>query len=296
MVVHRGNSKKGHYIIFLKPGGGPHWALFDDDTVQWVQEKGVLDQEATILVNTRQDGRCMVENETITIPDDGQVDGSPPLEIGESRINHSGSATTTTGGGTLEKQGTREPPDDTLQPTAPSYPPEMGDHSLFRELLERARQDPAAQEYDPAEAITGPPNKERQQQKDAKQVQELRTFQDYLHEHGVREKEVDTFGNYLFLSIARYVTEQEDLYSAATPEHPKSLYSETARSIRNLALDHMLEHRSAFEGSFGRKSTTLTTTDPITANTEIDTVMEEELAADMERDALDSALDPDLDQ
>ncbi len=28
VVVHRGNSKKGHYIIFLKPAGGPHWALY----------------------------------------------------------------------------------------------------------------------------------------------------------------------------------------------------------------------------------------------------------------------------
>ena len=91
------------------------------------------------------------------------------------------------------------------------------------------------------------------------------------------------------------MTEQEAMYSTATPEDPKSLHSNTARSIRNLALDHMLEHRSAFEGSLGSKSNTRTTTDRITANTEIDTVMEEELAAERERDALDSALDPDLD-
>ena len=91
------------------------------------------------------------------------------------------------------------------------------------------------------------------------------------------------------------MTEQEAMYSTATPEDPKSLYSNTARSIRNLALDHMLEHRSAFEGSFGSKSNKRTTTDRITADTEIDTVMEEELAAERERDALDSALDPDLD-
>ena len=74
------------------------------------------------------------------------------------------------------------------------------------------------------------------------------------------------------------MTEQEDMYSTATPEDPKSLHSNTVRSIRNLALDHMLEHRSAFEGSLGSKSNTRTTTDRITANTEIDTVMEEELA------------------
>ena len=76
VVVHQGNSKKGHYITFLKPAGDPHWALFDDDTVQWVQEKRVLDQEATILVYTRPD--CRVEDGTIIIPDDGQEDGRPP--------------------------------------------------------------------------------------------------------------------------------------------------------------------------------------------------------------------------
>jgi hypothetical protein len=171
----------------------------------------------------------------------------------------------------------------------------MGDHSLHRELLERARQDPATQERNLDEAMTGTPNKERQLQEDAQQVQELRAFQDYLHEHGLREEEVDALGNCLFLSIARHVAEQEDMYSTATPEDPKFLHSKTARSIRNLALDHMLEHRTAFEGSFGRKSTTLTTTYRITADTETDAVMEEELAAEMERDALDSALDPDLD-
>jgi hypothetical protein len=53
-------------------------------------------------------------------------------------------------------------------------------------------------------------------------------------------KKLIPFGNCLFLSIARHVSEQEDLYSAATPEDPKSLHSETARSVRNLALDHML--------------------------------------------------------
>ena len=37
VVVHQGDSKKGHYVTFLKPAGGPHWALLDDDTVKWVQ-------------------------------------------------------------------------------------------------------------------------------------------------------------------------------------------------------------------------------------------------------------------
>ena len=67
VVVHQGDSKKGHYITFIKPAGGPHWALFDDDSVKWVQEQEVLDQEATILVYTRPDG--VVETETIIIPD-----------------------------------------------------------------------------------------------------------------------------------------------------------------------------------------------------------------------------------
>ena len=249
---------------------------------RWLFTKEMQKKDTT-LVYTRPD--YMVENETITIPDDGKED--EPLETGETRIKHSGPVAVTTGDSTLEKQGTREP--------APSNPPEIGDHSLYRELLERARQDPATQERDLEEAMTGTPNKKRQLQEDVKQVQEMRAFQDYLHEHGLREGEVDAFGNCLFLSIARHMTEQEAMYSTATPEDPKSLHSNTARSIRNLALDHMLEHRSAFEGSFGSKSNKRTTTDRITADTEIDTVMEEELEAERERDALDSALDPDLD-
>jgi hypothetical protein len=234
----------------------------------------------------------MVEKETITIPDDGQEDRSPP-EMDETRINHSGSTTDTTGSSTSEKE-TREPA-DTLQPSAPSNTPETGDHSLYRELLERECQDPATQERDLEEVMSGPSNKDRQLQEDAKQVQEMRAFQDYFREHGQREEEVDVFGNCLFLSITRHVSEQEDMYSTETPEDPKSLYRETASTVLNLALDHMLEHRSAFEVSFGRRPTTLMTTDQMAANREIDTVMEEELATEMERDALDSALDPDLD-
>ncbi len=80
----------------------------------------------------------------------------------------------------IGKTGTREPTENTLQPPVPSNLSEMGDHSLHRELLERARQDPATQERDLDEAMTGTPNKERQLQEDAQQVQELRAFQDYL--------------------------------------------------------------------------------------------------------------------
>jgi hypothetical protein len=182
VVVHQGNAKKGHYITFLKPAGDPHWDFFDDDTVQWVQEKRVLDQEVTILVYTRPDGRA--ENENITLPDGGQEDGSPPLEIGGTRINPSRSVTTTTGGSTPEKQGTLGQA-DTLQPPAPSNLLQTGDHSLYRELLERARQDPATQKRELEEALTGSSNKERQLQEDATQVQELQAVQDYLHEHGL---------------------------------------------------------------------------------------------------------------
>ncbi len=105
---------------------------------------------------------------------------------------------------------------------------------------------------------------------------ELRTFRDYLHKHGLREQEVDSFGNCLFLSITRHVTNQEDMYSTETPGDPKTLYSKTARSIRDLTLEHILEHSSTFEGSFDRRSTVITTTDLTTVNTEIDTATENE--------------------
>ena len=135
VVVHQGNSKKGHYITFLKPTEGPHWALFDDHSVQGVQETRVLAQEATILVYTRPD--CMSEDETITI-DDGQEEGSSPLEMGEESNNHSGQATSTTGGRTPERQDTSETVDNTSQPPVPSNLPETEDRSLYRELFERA--------------------------------------------------------------------------------------------------------------------------------------------------------------
>ena len=91
-------------------------------------------------------------------------------------------------------------------------------------------------------------------------------------------------------------TTQEDIYPTATGD-PKTLYSIMARSIRDLALEHMLAHRSTFESSFGRRSAVITTTDLTTANTEMDMVTENEPEAivEMERDALASALDPDLD-
>ena len=163
VVVHQGNSTKGHYITFLKPAEGPHWALFDDHNVQWVQEKEVLAQEATILVYTRPD--CMVEDETITILDDEQEEGSSPLEMGKERNIHAGrvkeqTPTPTAGGSTLERQDTRELVDDTLQPPASGNLPETGDRSLYRELLERVHQDSTTQERDLEEAMTGTPNKE----------------------------------------------------------------------------------------------------------------------------------------
>ena len=285
VVVHRGDSKKGHYITFLKPAGGPHWALFDDDIVKWVQEKEVLDQEATILVYTRPDG--VVETETIIIPDDGQEDRSP-REMGDP-----GLVTTTTGNNTPGKAARESA--DTRQSSAPSNMMETGDHSLYRELLERAFQDPATEESDLEKVMPGPSNKDQQLQEEAKQRQETRVFQDHLQEHGLREEEVEVFGNCLFLSIARHVAKESDMYSSETPEDPESRYKKTARMVRNLALDHMLGHRSSFESSFGKKSSTLMGNDQMAADNGTDSVPEEVQAAEMERDALDSALDLDLD-
>ena len=110
----------------------------------------------------------------------------------------------------------------------------------------------------------------------------MRAFQDHLQEHGLRKEEVEVFGNCLFLSIARHVAEQEDMYSPETPENPEFRYKDTACMVRNLSLNHMLEHRLAFESSFGKKSTRLMITDQM--NSETGSVMEEVLATDTERD------------
>jgi hypothetical protein len=150
----------------------------------------------------------------------------------------------------------RETVDNTFRPPALSNLPETRDHPLYRELLERVHQDPTTQECDLEEGMTRQPNNERQVQEDVKQVQKLRAFKDYLHEHGLQEEEVGGFGNCLFLSIGRHVPTLEDIYSIATPEDPKSLYNETTSSIRDLTLDHILEHRSAFEGSYPRTRNT----------------------------------------
>jgi hypothetical protein len=80
------------------------------------------------------------------------------------------------------------------------------------------------------------------------------------------------------------------MYSSGTPEDPESRYKKTAGMVRKLALDHMLWHRSSFESSFGKKSSTLLVNDQIATDNGTDLVMEE-----VERDALDSALDLDLD-
>jgi hypothetical protein len=282
VVVHRGDSRKGHYFTFLKPAGVPHWALFDDDIVRWVQEKEVLDQEATILVYTRPDS--VVETETIIIQDDGQEDRSP------RGMGDSVSVTATTGNNTLGK-ALRESA-DTQQSSALSNMVESGDHSLYRELLERAFQDPVTEESDLEKVMTGPSNKDQQLQEEAKQRQETRVFQEHLQEHGLREEEVEAFGNCLFLSIARHMDKEADTYSSETPEDPESW---TAGRVRNQALDHMLRYRSSFENSFGKKSSTLMVNDQMVADNRTDSVLEEVQAADMERDALDSATDLDLD-
>ena len=173
---------------------------------------------------------------------------------------------------------------------------ETGDHSLYRELLERALQDPTTEESDLKKVMPGLANKDRQLQEEAQQRLETRAFQDYLQEHGLREEEVEAFGNCLFLSITRHVANQEDMHLT---EDPESRYKKTASRVRNLALDHMLEHRLSFENSFGKKSSTLMVDDQIaTDNDQIVTdnsVTEEVSTAEMERDALASALDLDLD-
>jgi hypothetical protein len=68
-----------------------------------------------------------------------------------------------------------------------------------------------------------------------------------------------------------------------------------ANTIRNLALDHILEHRLSFENSFGNSRSTLMVNDQRVADNGIDSMMGKVPAVGMERDALDSALDPDLD-
>jgi len=179
VVVHQGDSKKGHYIAFIRPSGGPHWALFDDENVKWVQEKEVLAQEATILVYTRPDG--VVGTETIIIPDDEQEVRSP------RGMDDSGSETPTTGNNTLG-QTVREPA-DTQQSSALGNMLETGDHSLYRELLERALQDPATEGHDLEEAMSGPFNRAQQLQEEAKQKLETQIRKKQKHCVGLKKKE-----------------------------------------------------------------------------------------------------------
>jgi hypothetical protein len=97
------------------------------------------------------------------------------------------------------------------------------------------------------------------------------------------EEEVDPFGNYLFLSLARHVvTMQENICSSITPRGPQEIRRTTTLTIRNLALDYILEHKPTFKDSFARKTTT-------TANASSEGTAPED-------NALDSALDSDLDQ
>ncbi len=153
---------------------GPHWALLDDDTVKWVQEKEVLGQEATILVYTRPDG--VRDTEAIIIPDDGQE--------GRSRreMDDAGSVMATTGNntpGTAE----RESADTRQSYAAQGDMLDMGDHSLYQELLERAFQDPAMEESDIKTAMMpGPSSRDQERQEEAEQRQETQVFQDYSQE------------------------------------------------------------------------------------------------------------------
>jgi hypothetical protein len=111
----------------------------------------------------------------------------------------------------------------------------------------------------------------------------------------LREEEVEAFGNCLFLSIARHMTKQADIYSTETPTDLESRYKATANTIRNLSLDYILEHRLSFENSFGKATSTLMVSDQRVTDNGTDSMIEEVPAAGKEGDALDSALDLDLD-
>ena len=55
VVVHKGSSvNRGHYVVYIQPGNSRNWALFDDQTVSWVQEEETLHQEAAHLIYSRQ--------------------------------------------------------------------------------------------------------------------------------------------------------------------------------------------------------------------------------------------------
>jgi hypothetical protein len=68
-----------------------------------------------------------------------------------------------------------------------------------------------------------------------------------------------------------------------------------ASTIRELALDHILRYRSSFESSFGKESSTLMANNQRVVDNGADSMTKEAPAAETERNALDSALDPDLD-
>ncbi len=160
-------------------------------------------------------------------------------------MGDSGSVTATTGNN-IPGKAVREST-DTRQSPAPSNRLEMRDHSLYWELLERTFQDPATEESDLAKAMSGPFNRDQQLQEEDKQKLETRVFQDHLQEHGLREEEVEAFGNCLFLSIARHVAKQADMYSTETPTDLESRYKTTATTIRKLSLDHEKKKTMALE-------------------------------------------------
>ena len=161
------------------------------------------------------------------------------------------------GEGALEGQDTRVKEDNILQPPASGNLPETGERSLY--------------ELDLGENTTQQLKEERQMQEDAKQEQELQTFQVYLHEHGLKEEETDPFGNCLFFSLSRQVVPmQEGVYSTTSPGDTEDSYKTTVLSIRNQALEYMLSHHMEFEDSFGRRISVMPETDPTTTSTETD--------------------------
>ncbi len=57
---------KGHYVVYIQPANSRNWALFNDQTVSWVQEEEVLHQKAALLIYSRQ---------------------TPPTRFGDNRAN-----------------------------------------------------------------------------------------------------------------------------------------------------------------------------------------------------------------
>ncbi len=112
VVVHKGSSvtrDKGHYVVYIQPTNSRNWALFDDQTVSWVQEEEVIHQGANLLIYSRQ---------------------PPPTLFGESRANQMITDRLDPPNSTTSRQrqgrdsiGTVPPGNDEKHPNHPVSPP-----------------------------------------------------------------------------------------------------------------------------------------------------------------------------